>query len=273
MYIDIESTPNPNTMKFVFQAPCKLPDQNRVYHFSRAVDNSNSDAKLDSTENDGKTQSTSTASSQTHTDSGHDKRTVQHIRDYPASPFATAIFRHSDVKDIMITSGFASITKHDDADWSYLQQLITATIVDFILSGLPAVTEICNEDKDNDSIKANLMGGDLSTRTACDASLNSDESGKSYERESNNDEYQYSDVGQRIVDQILAILSEQIAPAVQADGGYIEFVRFDEQTGILYLKMLGACSGCPSASITLKNGIERMMRYYVPEVEEVMQVM
>lgn len=67
--------------------------------------------------------------------------------------------------------------------------------------------------------------------------------------------------------QIIELLDTRIRPAVAQDGGDIVFDRFED--GILYLEMRGACAGCPSSSATLKNGIENMMRHYVPEVLEV----
>lgn len=70
-----------------------------------------------------------------------------------------------------------------------------------------------------------------------------------------------------VVRQIRALLDARVRPMVAMDGGDIVFDRFDK--GIVYLYMRGACSGCPSATITLKNGIENMLRHYVPEVLEV----
>jgi len=66
---------------------------------------------------------------------------------------------------------------------------------------------------------------------------------------------------------ICDILETRIRPAVARDGGDVVFEKFEK--GILWLKMRGACSGCPSASMTLKMGIENMMRHMVPEVLEV----
>lgn len=70
-----------------------------------------------------------------------------------------------------------------------------------------------------------------------------------------------------IVKEIKELLDSKIRPAVAMDGGDIVFDRFE--SGIVYLHMKGACSGCPSASVTLKSGIENMLRYYIPEVQEV----
>ena len=67
--------------------------------------------------------------------------------------------------------------------------------------------------------------------------------------------------------QIKELLAMRVRPAVAQDGGDIIFNRFEE--GILYLEMHGACAGCPSSTVTLKNGIENMMKHYIPEVQEV----
>ena len=74
-----------------------------------------------------------------------------------------------------------------------------------------------------------------------------------------------------IVAQIMEILDDRIRPAVANDGGDVVFDRFED--GILYLHMRGACAGCPSAAMTLKQGIENMMRHFIPEIEEVRQVL
>lgn len=73
-----------------------------------------------------------------------------------------------------------------------------------------------------------------------------------------------------IVIQIKQLLEERVRPAVMQDGGDIVFERFED--GIVYLEMQGACAGCPSSTMTLKAGIENMLRHYVPEVEEVRPV-
>lgn len=74
-----------------------------------------------------------------------------------------------------------------------------------------------------------------------------------------------------IVAEIKALLDSRIRPAVAQDGGDILFDSFDEATGVLALRMRGACAGCPSSSATLKAGVEQMMRHYVPEVTRVEQ--
>ena len=70
-----------------------------------------------------------------------------------------------------------------------------------------------------------------------------------------------------IVGQIKELLDTRVRPAVAQDGGDITFHGFDR--GVVYLHMKGACAGCPSSTATLKNGIENMLRHYIPEVTEV----
>ncbi|EFO92259.1 CRE-LPD-8 protein [Caenorhabditis remanei] len=73
-----------------------------------------------------------------------------------------------------------------------------------------------------------------------------------------------------VVMMIKEILETRIRPMVQEDGGDITYVGFDD--GVVKLKMQGSCTGCPSSGVTLKNGIENMLTFYVPEVKEVIEV-
>ena len=76
-----------------------------------------------------------------------------------------------------------------------------------------------------------------------------------------------------IVAEIKQLLDSRIRPAVAQDGGDIVFSRFEADTGVVYLHMRGACSGCPSSSATLKAGVENMLKHYVPEVTRVEQTL
>jgi NFU1 iron-sulfur cluster scaffold homolog, mitochondrial len=78
-----------------------------------------------------------------------------------------------------------------------------------------------------------------------------------------------SDVDDEIVREIKHLLDSRVRPAVAQDGGDILFDAFDPETGVLTLRMRGACAGCPSSTATLKAGVEQMMRHYVPEVTSV----
>jgi Fe-S cluster biogenesis protein NfuA len=73
-----------------------------------------------------------------------------------------------------------------------------------------------------------------------------------------------------IVKQIKELIEVKVRPAVAMDGGDITFHSFEN--GVVYLVLKGSCSGCPSSTITLKNGIENMLKHYIPEVEAVEQI-
>lgn len=65
---------------------------------------------------------------------------------------------------------------------------------------------------------------------------------------------------------------DKVRPALQADGGGVELVEVDEETGIVRLRLTGHCAGCPMSQMTLKNGIERVLKQSVPEVKTVLAV-
>lgn len=72
-----------------------------------------------------------------------------------------------------------------------------------------------------------------------------------------------------IVQKIKSVLEEYIKPAVEMDGGAIQLHSFNEETGVVKVELQGSCSGCPSSTVTLKAGIENLMKRMVPEVKEV----
>lgn len=82
-------------------------------------------------------------------------------------------------------------------------------------------------------------------------------------------EESYSDADSEIVVQIKELIETRVRPAVAQDGGDIIFKGFDGASGVVSLHLQGSCAGCPSSSMTLKNGIENMLRHYVPEVTAV----
>lgn len=72
-------------------------------------------------------------------------------------------------------------------------------------------------------------------------------------------------------DKVMAVL-DKIRPALQADGGNVKLVEVDEDNGIVKVELQGACAGCPMSTMTLKQGIERIMKQEIPEVKEVQAV-
>ena len=79
----------------------------------------------------------------------------------------------------------------------------------------------------------------------------------------------YSEEDSEVVEQIKELIETRVRPAVAQDGGDIIFKGFDGDSGIVSLHLQGSCAGCPSSTMTLKNGIENMLRHYVPEVTAV----
>ncbi|KAL7495144.1 hypothetical protein ACHAWT_006205 [Skeletonema menzelii] len=75
-----------------------------------------------------------------------------------------------------------------------------------------------------------------------------------------------------VVAMIKELLESRIRPAVQEDGGDIKYVGFEEHTGIVTVQLAGSCVGCPSSSVTLKNGVENMLMHYIPEVTAVISL-
>lgn len=72
-------------------------------------------------------------------------------------------------------------------------------------------------------------------------------------------------------EQIIALL-QKVRPALQADGGDVEFVDFNEATGVVTVKLKGACGSCPMATMTLKNGIERYLKEAIPQITSVEKI-
>lgn len=95
-------------------------------------------------------------------------------------------------------------------------------------------------------------------------------SGKEIFFKKNEDDKASDDEDDEVVKQIKELIEIKVRPAVAMDGGDIIFDSFED--GIVKLQLRGACSGCPSSTITLKNGIENMLKHYIPEVESVEQV-
>eukprot|EP00002_Diphylleia_rotans_P005144 TRINITY_DN1424_c0_g1_i1.p1 TRINITY_DN1424_c0_g1~~TRINITY_DN1424_c0_g1_i1.p1 ORF type:complete len:243 (-),score=57.39 TRINITY_DN1424_c0_g1_i1:93-821(-) len=125
----------------------------------------------------------------------------------------------------------------------------------FISNDFVTVTKI--EDVSWQSIKPDIFSA-ISSFT---------ESGKPAIEDGLQNDAIHQDSNDEVVQLILELLDTRIRPSVQEDGGDIVFKKFED--GIVYLKLMGSCSGCPSSLSTLKNGIENMLMHYVPEVEEV----
>jgi Fe-S cluster biogenesis protein NfuA len=152
-----------------------------------------------------------------------------------ASPLAQALFTLEGVRRVFFGPDFLTVTKAAQLDWSALKAPVLAAIMDHYTSGAPLLSD-------------------------ADGATSHDE--EAYEGET-----------AQIVAEIKDLLDTRIRPAVAQDGGDILFNRFDASTGVVFLHMKGACSGCPSSSATLRSGVENMLKHYVPEVTRVEQVL
>ncbi len=153
-------------------------------------------------------------------------RDFKAANDADVSPLATGLFSIEGVEGVFFGADFVSVTKHANADWDLLKTHIMGVIMQHFMSGLPLITE--------EAANANTAN--------CSA----------------------VDMDDEIVKQIVELIDTRVRPAVAQDGGDIIFAGFEN--GIVYLHMRGACSGCPSAAMTLKSGIEKMLKHYIPEV-------
>ena len=149
------------------------------------------------------------------------------------SPLARRLFAVDGVTSVFFSAGTWTVTKTAEHEWGVLKPEIFAAVMDFYASG----DAVVNEGDE-----------DLASRGTA-----------------------ISEDDDEIVAMIKELLETRIRPAVAEDGGDIVFRGWDETTGTVTVKMQGACDGCPSSSVTLKSGIENMLRHYVPEVNDVVQ--
>lgn len=157
----------------------------------------------------------------------------------------------------VMAQGTANFNDKDAAARSPLaQRLFGVEGVDSIFLGSDFITVTKQEAKDWQVLKPMIL----------EALMNHFSSGEAIVQDGENTADQSGDDNE-IVTQIKELLETRVRPAVAQDGGDIIFHKFED--GVVYLTMMGACSGCPSSSATLKHGIENMLRYYVPEVLEV----
>lgn len=150
------------------------------------------------------------------------------------SPLALSLFEIDGVAGVFLGADFVTVTKFQSVDWRHVKPAILGAIADFLTAALPVLNE----------------GADAARRPA--TSL---------------DEYEEED--REIVEQIIELIDTRVRPAVAADGGDIVFQHYEPRTGVVFLSLHGSCSGCPSSTLTLKAGIENMLKHYVPEVVKV----
>ncbi len=146
------------------------------------------------------------------------------------SPLAKELFGFPFIRAVFIASNFVTLSKTPDTDWNE----VIPTIREFLKGYLEEGKTVINEDE-------------VPQRKAASSEANEED----------------SDVVKRIKE----LLENYVKPAVEMDGGAIAFRSYND--GVVNLMMQGSCSGCPSSMITLKSGIEGMMKRMIPEVKEV----
>lgn len=149
------------------------------------------------------------------------------------SPLAEALFSLGDVTGVFFGRDFVSVTAAEGVEWTTLKPQVLGVLLDHFSSEAP------------------LFRGGSAAEIAID------------------DDSSFTDdpADADIVAQIKDLIDTRVRPAVARDGGDIVYRGF--QRGTVYLAMQGACSGCPSSAATLKQGIETLLKHYVPEVTEV----
>ncbi len=150
------------------------------------------------------------------------------------SPMATALFAKPFVKGVYICNNFVTITKEFNYEWSNIMIEVKQYIKDYVENG-------------GEIIKEGFTDWRKSTEKKEDTSYTGD------------------DVD--VVQKIRELIDTYVKPAVESDGGNIEFKSYN--AGVVEVILQGSCSGCPSSTVTLKSGIEGMLKRMVPQVTEV----
>jgi Fe-S cluster biogenesis protein NfuA len=153
-----------------------------------------------------------------------------------ASPLAEAIFSTGEVEGVFFGRDFVSVTAAPGADWHTLKPQVIEVLLDHFASNAPLFRP----------------GSAAAITVAPDGEIGDDPADAD------------------IIAQIRDLIETRVRPAVANDGGDIVYRGF--RGGTVYLALQGACSGCPSSTMTLKNGIESLLKHYVPEVETVKAV-
>ncbi|KAK2801608.1 hypothetical protein FQN50_007669 [Emmonsiellopsis sp. PD_5] len=161
---------------------------------------------------------------------------------YP-SPLAAKLLSVDGVSAVFYGPDFITITKSSDASWAHIKPEVFSLITEAVTAGEAIVNVV--EAK----------------------------GGSGGEEQGHEDSLAYNEDDDEVVGMIKELLETRIRPAIQEDGGDIDFRGFDEESGIVSLKLRGACRTCDSSTVTLKNGIESMLMHYIEEVKGVNQVL
>ncbi len=156
------------------------------------------------------------------------------------SPLAKSLFEFSYVKGVYVCNNFVTVTKEFNYSWEDIMLKLKEFIKTYVSEGKTIV---------NDGFEEAMKAKE-------------EESGVGYE---------YTGDEVELVKKIKELIDTYVKPAVEMDGGNIEFKSFDK--GVVTVILQGSCSGCPSSTVTLKSGIEGMLKRMVPEVTEVVSEM
>ncbi len=155
------------------------------------------------------------------------------------SPMANSLMELPYVKSVYFNNNYVTVTKEMNYDWAEIMLKLKEFIKDYLEKGGTVINDGFAEYWE--------------ARTAADNAG------------------QFSGEGGEIARKVKELIDTYVKPAVEMDGGNIEFKAYDK--GVVYVTMQGSCSGCPSSTVTLKAGIEGMLKRMVPEVTEVVQEM
>ncbi|MBD3636209.1 MAG: NifU family protein [Crocinitomicaceae bacterium] len=147
------------------------------------------------------------------------------------SPLAEALFNFPFVDGVFIASNFVTVTKTDNVDWDFIVMELRDFIKEWIAEGKDVLIMMPNTSSENkDTPKKEIAPSE------------------------------YDEV-------IVGLLNEYVKPAVENDGGAIDYVGYED--GVVTVEMKGSCAGCPSSTATLKNGIEQLLKSNIESVKEV----
>jgi len=168
-------------------------------------------------------------------ETGHEFRSSQAARN---SPLARELLRVDGVKGVYLGPDFVSVTKAEDelVQWAQLKPLVFSTIMDFFSKNVPAVQ--------TEEAAKQAVSESFAKRT-------------------------YTEEQLEVVEMVKELLDSRVRPMARDDGGDVIFKDFDADSGTVFVELVGSCSGCPSSTVTLKNGVENMLRHYIPEVKAV----
>ncbi len=172
-----------------------------------------------------------------------DGNTAEYVNQQEAkgsSSLAEALFNFPFVSAVFIASNFIAITKTEALQWEYVSEELKGFVLDWLQNNEVIIENVPQERE----VEIEQAGNKETISSAPQIITDADK-------------------------QIFELLEEFVRPAVESDGGAIDFQSFDEITGTVTVVLKGACSGCPSSTATLKGGIESLLKTHMPEVQEV----